>query len=102
MDTYQVNYIDHRLQSGSLFQIFFKSFSIADDEFIPSSVGKPKIGSNGHSKVPKKEIEKESKKTPEVLKPVKADDFFANTAPAVKLPKIPRLPKKGLKFFFVF
>ena len=35
------------------------------------------------------------------LKPVKADDFFATAAPAVKLPKIPKLEKKGMTEVFV-
>ena len=71
--------------SRKFFKFQVRSIDFSEDEFIPSSVGKSK---NGHSK-------KVEEKVAEKLKPVKADDFFASMAPAVKLPKIPKLPKKG-------
>ena len=64
------------------------SISPAEDEFIPSSVGKAK---NGHAA--KKTAAAAEK--PDKLKPVDATDFFASTAlPAAKLPKIPKIEKK--------
>ena len=83
----------------------------AEDEFIPSSVDKKKNGSSDQlsssdhrSKLKaltnKKEEEKQVAAAAK-LKPVKADDFFATAAPAVKLPKIPKLEKKGMTEVFV-
>jgi hypothetical protein len=77
------------------FQLIFVS---DDDAFIPSSVGKKKTtDSNGHSKAAGKASahSKCEEKAKEKLKPVTPDDFFAKSAPTTKLPKIPKVEKKG-------
>ena len=85
----------------SVFRVWFKfSFKISDDDaFIPSSVGKKKTDSNGHSKAADKAVKaapsKCEEKPKEKLKPVTPDDFFAKAAPTTKLPKIPKIEKKG-------
>ena len=85
----------------SVFRVWFKfSFKISDDDaFIPSSVGKKKTDSNGHSKAAGKAVKaapsKCEEKPKEKLKPVTPDDFFAKAAPTTKLPKIPKIEKKG-------